>query len=325
LNAQLACALRTVEERNGRIDFLENQLVESQRRCQEELAHSQESYQGSLDKREQKIHSLQNQLDESSQASVAEEAKNLIKFRAHADEIQSLQDELSKQKANHVSEVDRIEARHKETLVRLDEDRIRELEGRERNVGLQIQRNVNGFLVVLGKKFLEFEAALGAISDKVTQLQLRHVSLSAKLKNCKKDCTILRTTIQDKDSAIEVLRLRLEEATRRENDVRKEKSGLSTKWLSMRDEGEERERELKDANKCIEALRKELKVFHTSTRQRLITLVDDCEFNARYLREAETGGGSRLRREDNFRADGTRSRVRVESSNARGTSGNDGE
>ena len=249
-------ALRTVEERNGRIDFVENQLAESKRSCQEELARLRESHQDTLEKRDETIDDLQNQLDESTRSRQAEEAKNLKKSRADADEVQSLREELRKRKESHVSEVNRIEARHKATSdhqkTALDEYHTGELKRRERDVGLQLEKKINGFLEVLGKSFFEFEAAcisnLGAIAGKVTQLEVRHMDLSAKLKKYNDECPILRTTIHDRDAAIEDFRLQLEEAKRRETDIRKEKDELNTKWLSTRAEGEERERELREVS-----------------------------------------------------------------------------
>ena len=293
-------ALRTV-------DFLEHQLAESKRSCQEELARLRESNQDTLEKRDERIDNLQNQLDESTLSREAEEAKNLKKSRADADEVQSLREDLRKHKESHVSEVNRIEARHKATSdhqkATLDEDHTRELNRRERDVGLQLERKIDGFLEVLGKSFFEFEAAcpsnLGAIAGKVTQLEIRHMDLSAKLKKYNDERPILRTTIHDRDATIEDFRLQLQEANRRENHIRKEKYELDTKWLSTRAEGEERERELRDAKKCIESLRKELKVCHAPSEQQLITLVDDHDFNAREVREAEAGGRSRVYRKYN--------------------------
>jgi len=300
--------LQTVEERNERIEFLKNQLTESERSRQEELERLRKSHQDTLEKRDERIDDLQHRLDESTRARLAEDAKNVKNSRSHADEVQLLREELRKQKESHISEVNRIEARHKATLdnqkARLDENHTGELKRRERDVGLQLERKVNGFLEVLGKRFFEFETAcpsnLRAIAGKVTQLELRHMDLLEKLKKYDDECTILRTTINGRDAAIEDFRLRLEEANQQENDIRKEKRELNTKWLSTRDEGEERERELRDAKKCIESLRKELKVCHMPLEQQLITLVDDHGFNAREIRDAKVGSGSRVYRKDNF-------------------------
>lgn len=315
MNAQLASlrkihseTLRAVDEGNGRIDSLEIQLAESKRSCQDELARLGESHQNTLEKRDDRIGGLQNQLDESTRAGQVEEVKTLEKSRAHADEVQSLRGELTKQKESHVSEVNRIETRNKAMLDdqkrRLDDDHTVELKRRERYVGLQVERKVNSFLEILGKNFSEFDAAcpsnLEAIAGKVTQLRLRQMDLEAKLKKYNDERTILRTTIRDRDAAIEDLRLSLEEANHRENVVGKEKHELNKKWLSTRAEGEERERELRDAKKCIDSLRKELKVRYTPSEQRLITLIDDHGFNARDVRDAEAGGSSRVYRKDNF-------------------------
>jgi len=280
-------ALRTVEERNGTINFLENQLAESKRSCQEELARLRESHQDTLKRRDERIADLQNQLEESTRIRLAE---------------------LREQKESHASEVNRIEARHKATLehqkARLDKDHTTELKCRERDVGLQFERKVNCFLEGLGKRFFEFEATcrsnLEAIAGKVTQLELRHMDLSAKSKKYNDECTILWTTIYDRDAAIEDCLLQLEEANQRENEMRKQKYELNTKWSSTRAEGEERERELRDATKCIESLRQDLKVCHTLSDKQLITLVDDYGFNAREVRDTEAGGSSRVYRKDNF-------------------------
>ena len=230
-------------ERTGTLQLELEELRKSRTSCQTELADLKRTYQKTLDKEKEKTQDLQNKLN------------------ASRKQYQSEKTESARDRAG---EVCALKAEHAYELAKLNQNHERELINCDRDCRVQLEATVQSLLEDFGRNFFELErectANLDAMAEKLTKLEARHFDISAKLSTHNEECRRFQTTMSNRDSTIQDLRFQLEETRKREIELRSERDDWNSKWLSTGAEGEEMERELRDAKKCNESLCKELKV-----------------------------------------------------------------
>jgi len=199
----------------------------------------------------QTVEDLQKELDRSRKDSELEKTNHSRMSQAHANELRSLRESLRNQR----SEADTIHDQHKSELERLKSKHAKEVLDRERELRLHLEKRIGDLTAMVSGLDAECNKGLQTIFGNVTRLETRHEDISARVRRYSEDLAALRVGAHARDSLIDDLKLRLDEATRLEIQMRN-----SIKEMTA--VGEERERELRDVKKCNDFLRNELKVNH---------------------------------------------------------------
>jgi len=279
LTQRYRTTMRTIEERDRTITALQRNLQEHERDSQAEIAILKQEKQeilGSSNERRNKLNNLQRdfeeyktgsdvelarlmqtvedlrkQLDGSRKDSELQKMTHNETSQAHADEVRSLREILRKQR----SELDTIHDRHKSELEGLKSKHACEVRDRERELRLQLEKRIRDLTAMVSGLDVECTKGLQTISGQVTRLETRYESIAARARRYNQELAALRTSAHEKDSLIDQLNLRLDDATKLEIQMRNIIKEMTT-------EGEERERELRDAKNCNDFLRNQLKVNH---------------------------------------------------------------
>ena len=234
-NQEMHAAL---DERGERLNDLQREFKQYKGSSEEELA--------SLRKTMQKVQDLQRELVESRKDYESQEMKHTESSKAFANKVQSLIEELRQQNESHRSALDTIQARHKSELEGLSSEYERAREASHQNHLDELRDHERELR-------LQFEKREQDLTAKIGDMGTRYEAISARARRDNDELIALRTDVHDKNSKIGELKLRLDEANKRENQMRSD----INKMIS---EGEERERKLRDARNCNDSLREELKV-----------------------------------------------------------------